>query len=199
VSEQKVSRRQHILEALAGMLEQNFEGRITTAKLAQEVGVSEAALYRHFPSKTKMFEALIEFIESSIFERIGKILSEHDTAAQRCEAILYLVVAFSERNPGMARILVGDALAGENLKLKARVSQLFDRIETQLKQVLRDAEINEGLRTVLTVSESANLMLSMTEGRLAQFVRSDFKRKPSQNWRDQYQHLITHFFRAPLA
>jgi len=199
VSEQKVSRRQHILEALAGMLEQNFEGRITTAKLAQEVGVSEAALYRHFPSKTKMFEALIEFIESSIFERIGKILAEHDTAAQRCEAILYLVIVFCERNPGMARILVGDALAGENLKLKARISQFFDRIETQLKQVLRDAEINEGLRPVLTVSESANLMLSVTEGRLAQFVRSDFKRKPSQNWRDQYQHLITHFFRAPLA
>ncbi len=199
MSEQKISRRQHILEALAGMLEQNFEGRITTAKLAQEVGVSEAALYRHFPSKTKMFEALIEFIETTIFERVSTLVKEQSTATKKCEGILLLLVVFAEKNPGMARILVGDALAGENLKLKARINQFFDRIETQLKQVLRDAELTEGLRPVLTVSEGANLLLSFTEGRIIQYVRSEFKRKPSQYWRDQYQQVIGDFFRAPLA
>jgi TetR/AcrR family transcriptional regulator len=193
--EQKLSRRQHILQALAGMLESDLEGRITTAKLAQEVGVSEAALYRHFPSKTKMFEALIEFIEQTVFERIAVILKDQSTAKARCDAILYLILAFSERNPGMARILVGDALAGENAKLRARVAQFFDRVETQLKQVLREAELKEGMRPTMTVTESANLLISCAEGRMLQFVRSGFKRSPTQYWRDQYQHLMGSFFR----
>lgn len=193
--DQKLTRRQHILQALAGMLEGDLDGRITTAKLAQEVGVSEAALYRHFPSKTKMFEALIEFIEQTVFERVAVILKDQTTAESRCDAILFLILAFCERNPGMARILVGDALAGENTKLHARVVQFFDRVETQLKQVLREAELREGLRPVLTVSESANLLMSCAEGRMLQFVRSGFKRPPTQHWRDQYQHLMGSFFR----
>lgn len=193
--DQKLTRRQHILQALAGMLEGDLDGRITTAKLAQEVGVSEAALYRHFPSKTKMFEALIEFIEQTVFERVAVILKDQTTAESRCDAILFLILAFCERNPGMARILVGDALAGENAKLHARVVQFFDRVETQLKQVLREAELREGLRPVLTVSESANLLISCAEGRMLQFVRSGFKRPPTQHWRDQYQHLMSSFFR----
>ena len=195
VTEQKISRKQHILQALAGMLEQDLEGRITTAKLAQEVGVSEAALYRHFPSKTKMFEALIEFIESTVFERISKIIKDQTNAVERCDAILFLLLGFCERNPGMARILVGDALAGENAKLHARVVKFFERVETQIKQILREAELREGLRPVLTVTEGANLLISCVEGRMGQFVRSGYRRSPTEGWRDQYQFLMTGFFR----
>ena len=143
----KVSRRQQILEALAHMLEASPGERITTAKLAKEVGVSEAALYRHFPSKSKMFEGLIEFIEDTLFSRISMIVKEEQQAIVRCEKILSLLLAFTERNPGITRILTGDALAGETERLRTRVAQLFDRFETQLKQVLREAEINEGIRS----------------------------------------------------
>jgi len=122
-------RRQQILEALAQMLEANPGDRITTAGLARQVGVSEAALYRHFPSKSKMFEGLIEFIEDTLFSRIKIILNEEPTAALRCEKMLLLLLAFTDRNPGITRILTGDALAGETERLHHRVAQLFDRFE----------------------------------------------------------------------
>ena len=143
---EKISRRQKILQALAHMLEVSPGGRITTAKLAKEVGVSEAALYRHFPSKAKMFEGLIEFIEETIFSRITLILQEEGKTEDRCLAILTLILAFAERNPGMCRILIGDALAGEVERLRTRVAQFFDRLETQLKQVMREAQIRDGLQ-----------------------------------------------------
>ena len=142
----KSQRRQQILEALAQMLETGPGSRITTAGLAKQVGVSEAALYRHFPSKSKMFEGLIEFIEDTLFSRISIILNEEQLAAVRCEKMLMLLLVFAERNPGLTRILTGDALAGEHERLHIRVAQLFDRFETQLKQVIREAELREGLR-----------------------------------------------------
>ena len=142
----KSQRRQQILEALAQMLEANPGDRITTAGLARQVGVSEAALYRHFPSKSKMFEGLIEFIEETLFSRVKIILNEERTAALRCEKMLTLLLTFADRNPGITRILTGDALAGETARLRLRVAQLFDRFETQLKQVIREAEMREGLR-----------------------------------------------------
>ncbi len=195
----KVSRRQQILEALARMLEASPGERITTAKLAKEVGVSEAALYRHFPSKSKMFEGLIEFIEDTLFSRISMIVKEEQQAVVRCEKILSLLLAFTERNPGITRILTGDALAGETERLRTRVAQLFDRVETQLKQVLREAEINEGIRTTMPTAVAANLLLSAAEGRICQFVRSEFKRKPTENWQDQWSLLMTGFFKQTAA
>ena len=148
----KSQRRQQILEALAQMLEAHPCERITTAGLAKEVGVSEAALYRHFPSKAKMFEGLIEFIEETLFTRVNIIIAEEVSAAKRCEKMMTLLLAFAERNPGITRILTGDALAGESERLHLRVAQLFDRFETQLKQVLREAEVREGLRPVIPLA-----------------------------------------------
>lgn len=192
---QKISRKQQILEALAHMLETAPGTRITTSALAKEVGVSEAALYRHFPSKAKMFEGLITFIEETLFSRITLILSEEQKVVTRCEKILLLLIGFCEKNPGLTRILTGDALAGETERLRQRVTRLFDRLETQLKQALREAEIKEGVRTRMTVSVTANLILAAAEGRIAQYVRSEFKRKPTENWSDQWEILSETVFR----
>lgn len=169
--------------------------RITTARLAKEVGVSEAALYRHFPSKTKMFEGLIEFIEETIFSRIAIILKEGGHAVAQCETILGLLLTFTERNPGLTRILTGDALAGETERLRTRVAQFYDRLEIQLKQILREAELQEGIRPVVPVAIAVNLMLASAEGKISQFVRSEFKRKPTESWADQWPLLISGFFK----
>lgn len=192
-------RRQQILEALAQMLEANPGTRITTAGLAKQVGVSEAALYRHFPSKSKMFEGLIEFIEETLFSRVNLILNEETTAAKRCEKMLMLLLAFTERNPGITRILTGDALAGETDRLHQRVAQLFDRFETQLRQVIRDAEVREGLRPVLPLNMAANLLMAAAEGRISQYVRSNFKRSPTADWANQWELLIAGFFREAVT
>ncbi len=181
------------------MLEAAPGKRITTAGLAREVGVSEAALYRHFPSKSKMFEGLIDFIEETLFSRINIILAEESLASGRCEKMLGLLLGFTERNPGITRILTGDALAGETERLHARVAQLFDRLETQLKQVLREAEMREGLRPVLPVNTAANLLLAAAEGRISQYVRSGFQRSPTENWNEQLSQLMDGFFREAVV
>ena len=196
---QKYSRRQQILEALAHMLEVAPGERIITAGLAKAVGVSEAALYRHFPSKAKMFEGLIEFVEEAIFSRVTVILTEETEAHRRLERIAALLLGFAEKNPGISRILNGDALAGETDRLRIRVAQFYDRLETQLKQVVRDAEINEGIRPVVTAASAVNLVLSAVEGRIGQYVRSEFKRAPTELWPEQWQLLIAHFFRESVA
>lgn len=193
-SPKKISRRQQILECLAQMLEESPGARITTAALAKKVGVSEAALYRHFPSKTKMFEGLIEFIEETIFTRIKTITQDRQNSEVQCEKILFLLLTFTERNPGITRLLTGDALAGETDRLRQRVAQFFDRIETQLKQILREAEIRESKRTILSPSIAANFLLSVAEGRIAQYVRSEFKRQPTEHWHDQWSLIMESFF-----
>ena len=198
MSPRKSQRRQQILEALAHMLEASPGARITTARLANQVGVSEAALYRHFPSKSKMFEGLIEFIEDTLFTRINTILAEDPHVHSRLEKMLALLLGFAERNPGITRIMTGDALAGETERLHTRVAQLFDRFETQLKQVLREAEMREGLRPELPVNTAANLLLAAAEGRISQFVRSGFQRSPTENWPDQWQQLSSGFFRETV-
>jgi TetR/AcrR family transcriptional regulator len=182
----KPSRRDQILQALASMLEASPGERITTAGLAKQVGVSEAALYRHFPSKAKMFEGLIEFIESTLFSRISMILSQEESTAGRCQQILHLLLAFSERNPGITRILTGEPLAGESERLRARIAKLFDRLETQLRQVLREAELRDGTELTLDIQAAANLMLCVAEGRISQYVRSDFTRAPTAQWHEQW-------------
>jgi len=191
----KTSRREQILQCLVAMLENDPGARITTAALAKMVGVSEAALYRHFPSKAKMFEALIDFIEETVFSRTNMITKSESPSVRQCEQILTLVLTFVERNPGMARILTGDALAGESERLRASINQFFQRLETQLKQVLREAELKEGLRTQTTASATANLMIATVEGRIRQFVRSDFKIKPTEQWENQWPCLAKGLFR----
>ena len=186
-SASKTPRRQHILECLAHMLEASPGERITTAALAREVGVSEAALYRHFPSKSKMFEGLIEFIEETIFSRISVILADEKSTLKRCEMLMGLLLAFAERNPGLTRLLTGDALTGETERLRVRIAQFFDRLETQLRQILREAELREGLHPQLPIAAAANLMIALVDGKIVEFVRSGFKRSPIESWQDQWQ------------
>ena len=179
-------RKEQILQTLAEMLESSPGNKITTAKLASNLGVSEAALYRHFPSKTRMYESLIDFVEDTLFTRITQILSEETKQLARCKNILTLYLIFCERNPGITRILSGDALMGEHERLRDRVSQVYDRIETQLRQCLRMAEIEEGWRTAIPVNVAANMLLATAEGRIAQFVRSNFSKSPTDGWEDQW-------------
>jgi TetR/AcrR family transcriptional regulator len=188
-------RRDQILQAFAEMLQETPGGRITTAALAARVGVSEAALYRHFPSKAKMFEGLIEFIETTLFSRSTRIRQDETDGVHQCEQLLSLVLAFCERNPGITRLLTGDALTGETERLRTRVQQLFDRLETELKQVLRDAELRQGLRTTMPIALAANLMMAAIEGRIAQFVRSGFRRAPTEFWLEQWRALAAGLFR----
>jgi TetR/AcrR family transcriptional regulator len=190
----KSPRRQQILEALARELEMRPGARITTARLAKVVGVSEAALYRHFPSKAKMFEALIEFAEESVFGLANRIVGEESDATRRCERILTMLLAFSDRNPGITRVLLGEALVGEHERLRARVSQFFDRLETQLKQVLREGEQVTDLGLRASVAAIANLLMAVVEGRMTQFSRSDFQHSPMESWEQQWQALQVGLF-----
>lgn len=187
---EKNNRREEILQALAQMLE-STEGasRITTAKLAKKVGVSEAALYRHFPSKARMFEGLIEFIEDAILSRINLILAEEKDTLNRIHLVLQLLLAFAERNPGLSRIMSGHALMFENERLRGRVNQLFDRIETQLRQILRERKIRENKSFAIDESILAAQLLGQVEGSINRFVRSDFKYEPTKNF-DQYWALL---------
>jgi TetR/AcrR family transcriptional regulator len=189
------NRRLEILQALALMLESNPGSRITTAALAKQVGVSEAALYRHFPSKAKMLDGLIEFIEESLFSRISRIMTDEPTAQLRCSKLLTLLLTFAERNPGMARLLAGDALQGETDRLRARVRQVFDRLETQLRLILREWAITRVPGPELATGIAANLLLSAAEGRIHQFVRSEFRNLPTANWDQQWQALERAVFR----
>ncbi len=188
-------RRQQILEALARELETSPGSRITTARLADAVGVSEAALYRHFPSKAKMFEALITFAEDSVFGLVKRILTQEADALRRCEKVMVLLLGFSERNPGITRVLLGDALVGENERLQERVAQFFNRVETQLKQVLREGEASDHVAPAATVPVIASLLVAIIEGKMVKYVRSRFSRKPLEEWDKQWELLSTTLFR----
>ena len=193
----KLPRRQLILEALARELEANPGERITTAALSRAVGVSEAALYRHFASKAKMFEGLIDFAEENIFTRVNQIMKEQPSAQQRCRQLLYLVLAFTDRNPGITRVLLGDALIGETERLLVRVSQFFTRLEAQLKQILREGEMRQEGLAGEDANVSANLMLALVEGLMHQYLRSRFEISPLAQWEQQWQILESRLFTAP--
>jgi len=187
---QMSNRRRQILESLAQELERRPGERITIARLAEVVGVSEAALYRHFPSKAKMFEALIEFAEESVFSLANRILAEDSSPATRCERLLGMLISFADKNPGITRVLMGDALIGEHERLRARAAQFFDRMETQLRTILRDARQDDPtLLRPETVSTVANLMMAVVEGRIAQYRRSGFTRSPLDGWQEQWREL----------
>ena len=175
-------RRQQILETLAAELERNPGARITTARLAEALEVSEAALYRHFPSKARMFEGLIGFAEDSVFGLFARILREEPAAPRRCERLVGVLLGFAARNPGITRVLMGDALQGEHERLRARVGQFFERCETQLRQVLNQHELDTHQRLALPASAASGLMLAFAEGRMAQYVRSGFRQRPDADW-----------------
>jgi TetR/AcrR family transcriptional regulator len=170
-------RRVQILQALATMLEQPGAERITTAALAAKLDVSEAALYRHFASKAQMFEGLIEFIESSVYTLINQIMERDADAAQKAARMVTVVLQFGEKNPGMTRVMVGDALVFENDRLQQRMNQFFDRIESSLRQVLRDAaQAQQSATPTVDAQVRAALLVSFVQGRLQRHARSGFKR-----------------------
>jgi len=173
-------RRVQILQALATMLEQPGAERVTTAALAARLEVSEAALYRHFASKAQMFEGLIEFIEQSVFSLVNQIMEREQAANEQAARIVAMLVQFAEKNPGMTRVMVGDALVFENERLQQRMNQFFDKIESTLKQSLRGAGDASATPTV-DAQVRASLLTAFVVGRLQRFARSGFKRAPSEH------------------
>ena len=192
------ARRLQSLQVLARMLERPKGEKVTTAALAKELDVSEAALYRHFASKAQMFEGLIEFIEETLFGLVNKITAEEDNGTKQIQAILSSLLSFAEKNPGMTRVLVGDALVNEDERLQARINQLHDRLEATLKQCLRVAATQgragsggtAGSNAALDPTAQANLLLCYVIGRWQQFAKSGFKRLPTELWDKQWPLLV---------
>ena len=184
-------RKTQILQTLAQMLEQPRPEKITTAALAARLDVSEAALYRHFASKAQMFEGLIEFIEQTLFSLINKINADETDGMRQLDAILSLLLGFAQKNPGMTRVLIGDALVHENERLQSRINQLHDRIEATLRQCLRVAATENAVPTERDTNAVANLMLSFIIGRWHQFAKSGFKRLPLDQF-DTQKNLLLH-------
>jgi TetR/AcrR family transcriptional regulator len=175
-------RRIQILQALAAMLEQPNGERITTAALASRLDVSEAALYRHFASKAQMFEGLIEFIETSIFTLVNQIVEREPSGSLQARKIAAVVLQFAEKNPGMTRVMVGDALVLEHERLNVRMNQFFDRVESQLRQSLRQAAEAAGSPTpTVDAAALASAVVSLVAGRLQRFARSGFRRSPLEH------------------
>ena len=187
----KGERRLEILKALAQMLEQPKWERITTAALAGKLDVSEAALYRHFASKAQMYEGLIEFIESSVFTLANKITADESDGNRQAHQLIAMLLAFAEKNPGMVRVMTGDALVGEHERLQARMNQFFDRFESTLKQSLRLASEGAGSANPgdSDIAAQAGAMLRYVIGSLHQFAKSGFTRKPSESFSAQRRYL----------
>ncbi|UZG45104.1 nucleoid occlusion factor SlmA [Caldimonas thermodepolymerans] len=175
-------RRIQILQTLAAMLEQPGADRITTAALAARLDVSEAALYRHFASKAQMFEGLIEFIEQSVFTLVNQIVEREPQGAAQAQKIVAVVLQFGEKNPGMTRVMAGDALVFENERLLVRMNHFFDRVESQLRQSLRSAADEGGSITpTVEATAMASVLTSFIIGRLQRYARSNFKRLPTEH------------------
>lgn len=183
-------RKLQILQTLAEMLQKPQGEKITTASLAARIGVSEAALYRHFASKAQMFEGLIEFIEQTLFGLINKITAEERSGVKQIETVLPLLLGFAQKNPGMTRVLIGEALVNEDDRLQARINQLHDRLEATLKQSLRVAASQQEISVETDAVATANLMMSFVVGRWHQFAKSGFKREPMEFWTAQWRVLI---------
>jgi TetR/AcrR family transcriptional regulator len=181
-------RKQQILQSLAKMLEAPKREKITTAALAAKLEVSEAALYRHFANKAQMFEGLISFIEETVFGLINKISSEETEGLRQVHRTITMLLLFAEKNPGMTRVLIGDALVNEDEKLQLRINQLYDRIEVTLKQSLRIAEAQTGKQG--NAEAQANLIICYVIGRWQQYAKSGFKRKPTEFVVQQLSNLL---------
>jgi TetR/AcrR family transcriptional regulator len=183
-------RKAQILQVLAEMLENPASEKVTTAALAARLDVSEAALYRHFTGKAAMFEGLIDFIEQTLFGLINRITSEEQSGVRQLESILGVLLGFAQKNRGMTRVLIGDALVTEDERLQARINQLHDRIEAALKQALRFGVTQKELLAELDVTALANLLMSFVTGRWHQFAKSGFKRDPAELWSKQWRQLL---------
>lgn len=184
-------RRVQILQALATMLEQPGAERITTSALAAKLDVSEAALYRHFASKAQMFEGLIEFIEQSVFTLINQIGEREPDHSVRTRKLVIMILQFAEKNPGMTRVMVGDALVFENDRLQERMNQFFDKLESSLKQTLRDAAAASGAATpTVDAQVRASVIVAFMVGRLQRFARSGFRRLPSEHLEASLANLL---------
>ena len=174
-----------IMQSLAKMLQAKGPVKVTTASLANECGITEAAIYRHFPSKRKIYEGLVEFCEQSIFDLIGDINSSKEDHLEKVSKIMILLVSFSEKNPGLARLLTREAFSIDEASLDDRIKQMFSKIELQIKQNLQKYEQQTKKKLALPSASSANLLLAFVEGVIQQFVRSGFTEKPSQRISDQ--------------
>lgn len=183
-------RKAQILQTLAQMLESPAAGKITTAALAAKLDVSEAALYRHFSGKAQMFEGLIEFIEQTVFALLNKIAGEEKSGLRQIEAMVGIMLGFAQKNRGMTRVLIGDALVNEDERLQARINQLHDRLEATLKQALRFGATQQEIGAGVDVTAQANLLMSFVIGRWHQFAKSGFKRDPVEQWKQQWRQLM---------
>jgi TetR/AcrR family transcriptional regulator len=190
MAEKTGDRKDQILQTLAQMLENPAGEKATTAALAARIGVSEAALYRHFRGKAEMFEGLIEFIEQTLFALINKITGEEKSGVRQLESILSVLLAFAQKNRGMTRVLVGDALVNEDERLQTRINQLNERLEAALKQALRFGVSQGEIAQEVDIAAQANLMMSFVTGRWHQFARSGFKRDPVELWPRQWRQLM---------
>jgi TetR/AcrR family transcriptional regulator len=183
-------RRLQILQTLAAMLESPRSEKVTTAALAAKLDVSEAALYRHFASKAQMFEGLIEFIETTLFSFINKITGETTDGVSQAEQTVVMLLSFAEKNPGMTRVLIGEALVNEDERLQARINQLHERLEAALKQALRFGVSQQEIAQEVDIAAHANLIMSFVAGRWHQFAKSGFKRDPLELWAKQWRLLM---------
>ena len=164
---------------------------MTTAALAAKLDVSEAALYRHFASKAQMFEGLIEFIEQTVFALVNRITSEEKSGVRQLEAVIQVLLGFAQKNRGMTRVLIGDALVNEDAQLQARINQLHDRLEAVLKQALRFGVTQKEIAAEVDVTAQANVLMSFVTGRWHQYAKSGFKRDPMQYWNEQWRSLLS--------
>ena len=178
-------RKTQILQLIAQMLENPKGEKITTAAMAKKLDVSEAALYRHFASKAQMFEGLIEFIESSLLGLINQITAEETQGIKQIQAILLMMLRFAQQNPGMTRVLLGDALVHEDERLQVRITALMDKLEAALKQCLRVAVTQNELPATLDAAAQANALMCFVIGRWLQFARSGFKKLPVEGFDKQ--------------
>ena len=185
----KGERRLEILKALAGMLEQPKWGKITTAALAEKLDVSEAALYRHFASKAQMYEGLIEFIESSVFTLANKIADDEGDGRKQAARLVEMLLAFAEKNPGMVRVMTGDALVGEHERLQARMNQFYERIESTLKQALRSPGEGGLKPSDAEVAAQAGMLVRYALGCLHLYAKSGFTKKPTESYAAQRRYL----------
>jgi TetR/AcrR family transcriptional regulator len=183
-------RKSQILQTLAHMLENPAAEKVTTAGLAAKLDVSEAALYRHFSGKAQMYEGLIDFIEQTLFALINKITTEEKSGTRQVEAIVGVLLGFAQKNPGMTRVLIGDALVHEDERLQARINQLLDRLESAVKQAIRFGVTQQELAVETDPAACANLILSFVTGRWHQFAKSGFRRDPVELWNRQWRQLM---------
>ena len=183
-------RKTQILQTLAQMLEHPAAEKVTTAGLAAKLEVSEAALYRHFSGKAQMYEGLIEFIEQTLFALINKITSEEKSGTRQIEAIVNVLLGFAQKNRGMTRVLIGDALVHEDERLQVRINQLHDRLEAALKQAVRFGITQQEIAAETDAAAAANLVLCFVTGRWHQFAKSGFRRDPVELWNRQWRQLM---------